>query len=106
RMVLLYTGQLARFTIVTMMIGNLSKLMINRLVTGATEARSQLETAAEQAAVPGLQALNITQLITVLPHSVFVLSISTVLFNQLARPMQAEDMSAALRTIDSALRIF
>lgn len=101
-----HTGRLAGFTIVTMMIGNLSNLMLNRLVTGATEARSQLETAAEQAAVPGLQALNITQLITVLPHSVFVLSISTVLFNQLARSMQAEDMSAALRTTGSGLRIF
>lgn len=101
-----HTGRLAGFTIVTMMVGNLSNLMINRLVTGATEARSDLATAAERAAVPGLQALNISQLITVLPHSVFVLSISTVLFNQLARSMQDRDFSAARRTTGSGLRTF
>ena len=101
-----HTGRLAGFTIVTMMVGNLSNLLINRLVTGATEARSDLATAAERAAVPGLQALNISQLITVLPHSVFVLSISTVLFNQLARSMQDRDFSAARRTTGSGLRTF
>src|SRR5699024_1681599 len=72
-----HTGRLAGFTIVTMIVGNISNLMINRLVTGATEARTQLGDSVEEAAsIPGLQALNIPQLITVLPHSVFVLSIA------------------------------
>ena len=101
-----HTGRLAGFTIVTMMVGNVSNLLINRLVTGATEARTDLATAAERAAVPGLQALNISQLITVLPHSVFVLSISTVLFNQLARSMQDRDLAAARRTTGAGLRTF
>src|SRR5699024_9716773 len=101
-----HTGRLAGFTIVTMMVGNISNLMINRLVTGATEARSQMGDAAAEAAVPGLQSLNITQLIVVLPHSVFVLSIATVLFNHLARSLQDNDMSGALRTTGSGLRTF
>ncbi|MDN5839094.1 MAG: murein biosynthesis protein MurJ, partial [Yaniella sp.] len=101
-----HTGRLAGFTIVTMMVGNISNLMINRLVTGATEARSQLDDPFEQAAIPGLQALNIGQLITVLPHSVFVLSIATVLFNHLARSMQDEDLETARRTTGSGLRTF
>ena len=101
-----HTGRLAGFTIVTMMVGNVSNLLINRLVTGATEARTDLATAAERAAVPGPQALNISQLITVLPHSVFVLSISTVLFNQLARSMQDRDLAAARRTTGAGLRTF
>lgn len=101
-----HTGRLAGFTIVTMMVGNISNLMINRLVTGATEARSQLDDPFEQAAIPGLQALNIGQLITVLPHSVFVLSIATVLFNHLARSMQDEDLESARRTTGSGLRTF
>ena len=101
-----HTGRLAGFTIVTMMVGNVSNLLINRLVTGATEARTDLATAAERAAVPGLQALNISQLITVLPHSVFVLSISTVLFNQLARSMQDRNLAAARRTTGAGLRTF
>ncbi|HEY4556984.1 MAG TPA: lipid II flippase MurJ, partial [Enteractinococcus sp.] len=101
-----HTGRLAGFTIVTMMVGNVSNLLINRLVTGATEARTDLPTEAARAAVPGLQALNIGQLITVLPHSVFVLSISTVLFNQLARSMQNRDLDAVRRTTGSGLRTF
>lgn len=101
-----HTGRLAGFTIVTMMVGNISNLMINRLVTGATEARSQMGDAAAEAAVPGLQALNITQLIVVLPHSVFVLSIATVLFNHLARSLQDGDRSGTLRTTGSGLRTF
>ena len=102
-----HTGRLAGFTIVTMVVGNVSNLMINRLVTGATEARSEISgTVAEGASIPGLQALNITQLITVLPHSVFVLSIATVLFNHLARAMQEQDMDTARRTTGSGLRTF
>src|SRR5699024_9331185 len=101
-----HTGQLAGFTIITMMVGNVSNLLINRLVTGATEARSDLADPAAQAAVPGLASLNITQLITVLPHSVFVLSISTVLFNRLARSMQERDMATARSTTGSGLRTF
>lgn len=101
-----HTGRIAGFTIVTMTVGNISNLMINRLVTGATEARSQLGVGVEEAGVPGLQALNITQLITVLPHSVFVLSISTVLFNQLSRSMQARDMDTVRRTTGTGLRTF
>src|SRR5699024_10651670 len=50
------------------------------------------------------RSLNISQLITVLPHSVFVLSISTVLFNQLARSMQDRDQAAARRTTGAGLR--
>ena len=101
-----HTGRIAGFTIVTMTVGNISNLMINRLVTGATEARSQLDDPFEQAAIPGLQALNMGQLITVLPHSVFVLSIATVLFNRLARSMQDEDMETVRRTTGAGLRTF
>ncbi len=101
-----HTGRLAGFTIVTMMVGNISNLMINRLATGATEARTQVDDPFAQAAIPGLQALNIGQLITVLPHSVFVLSIATVLFNHLARSMQDGDMATVRRTTGSGLRTF
>lgn len=101
------TGRLAAFTLITMVVGNLGNLLGSRLVTGATEARSSVGgTAADAAAVPGLQALNVAQLITVLPHSVFVLSIATVLFNQLARSMSAERIDEARTTTGRGLRVF
>lgn len=101
------TGRLAAFTLITMVVGNLGNLIGARLVTGATEARSLVgESPEASAAVPGLYALNVTQLITVLPHSVFVLSIATVLFNQLARSMHEKRIDEARETTGRGLRIF
>lgn len=107
------TGTLAGYTLITMVVGNVVNLLLNRLVTGATAARSAGQTPGEgaasamaEAAIPGLYALNTAQLITVLPHSVFVLSVATVLFNQLARHMDDQDLAAARRTTSQGLRTF
>lgn len=107
------TGRLAGYTLITMVVGNVVNLALNRLVTGATAARSagetpgpEASTAMAEAAIPGLYALNTAQLITVLPHSVFVLSVATVLFNQLARAMDNGDMDSARRTTSQGLRTF
>lgn len=101
------TGKIAGFTLITMVVSNLGNLFGSRLVTGATEARSEVgESAVEAAAVPGMYAMNVSQLITVLPHSVFVLSIATVLFNRLARAMQDGDKLQAKELTSSGLRTF
>lgn len=104
------TGKLAGYTLLTMMIGNVVNLLCARLVTGATAARSTGDApgtdAMAEAAIPGLYALNTAQLITVLPHSVFVLSVATVLFNQLARHMDTGNLDAARRTTSQGLRTF
>ena len=108
------TGRLAGYTLITMVVGNVVNLLLNRLVTGATAARSAgdapgadaASSAMAEAAVPGLYALNTAQLITVLPHSVFVLSVATVLFNQLARSMDNQDLAVARRTTSQGLRTF
>ncbi|MFC7401568.1 murein biosynthesis integral membrane protein MurJ [Citricoccus sp. GCM10030269] len=113
------TGKLAGYTLVTMMAGNVVNLLVTRLVSGATQARTALGEASApggpfagmdpdvvQASIPGLYALNTAQLITVLPHSVFVLSLATVLFNQLTRSLHAHDIPGALATIGRGLRNF
>lgn len=113
------TGRLAGYTLVTMMAGNIINLLVARLVSGATEARSSigeaaqaggpfegLDPAAVEASIPGLYALNTAQLITVLPHSVFVLSLATVLFNQLTRHLHQNDLPGALATVSRGLRSF
>lgn len=113
------TGKLAGYTLVTMMAGNVINLLVARLVSGATEARSSigeaagaggpfegLDPAAIEASIPGLYALNTAQLITVLPHSVFVLSLATVLFNQLTRSLHQKDIQGALATVGRGLRSF
>lgn len=113
------TGRLAGYTLVTMMAGNVINLLVARLVSGATEARDSigeaagaggpfegLDPAAVEASIPGLYALNTAQLITVLPHSVFVLSLATVLFNQLTRSLHRDDVPGALATVSRGLRSF
>lgn len=79
-----HVGKLAIWTLAAMVIGNLSSLVYSKIVSGATAARTHLP--AEQAAsVAGEYALNTSQLITVLPHSLFALTVATVLFNDFAR---------------------
>lgn len=97
------TGKIALWTLVTMMAGNFSSLLHLRLVSGATAAREQMENGAH---IPGEWALNIAELIILLPHSVFVLSLATVLFNQLTAAMQAQDFATARWTLNRGLRIF
>jgi len=79
-----HVGKLAIWTLGAMVIGNLSSLLYSKIVSGATAARASMSP--EQAAsVAGEYALNTSQLITVLPHSLFALTVATVLFNDFAR---------------------
>lgn len=77
-----HVGKMAAWTLAAMIIGNLTNLYFGKLVSAATEARKSMGAAG--ASVPGEAALNISQLITVLPHSIFALSLATVLFNELS----------------------
>ena len=97
-------GKIAGWTLATMLIGNLANLAYMRLISGATASRDELGPAA--ASVPGEYAANAAQLITVLPHSVFVLSIATVLFNQLARAMDTGKYERSKELINEGLRMF
>lgn len=98
------TGKIASWALVTMLIGNVANLLYLRLVSGATAAREDMEHGG--ASVPGEATVNIAELIAVLPHSVFVLSIATVLFNQLSHSMSLGETHRALELINEGLRIF
>ena len=102
------TGKIAAWTVLTMAIGNVATLLYARLVSGATAARqaADAEVPGSGAAIPGEYALNTAELITVLPHSVFVLSIATVLFNQLADAMGQRDHATAKAVTNQGLRTF
>ncbi|WP_420826525.1 murein biosynthesis integral membrane protein MurJ [Neomicrococcus lactis] len=77
-----HVGKIAAWTLASMTVGNIASLIYGRIVSGATAARAQLPDGG--AGVPGEYALNTSQLITVLPHSIFALSLATVLFNELS----------------------
>ena len=101
------TGKIAGWTLVAMLIGNVANLLYFRLISGATAGRQ--EAAAEgisPASIPGETSANIAELMVILPHSVFVLSIATVLFNQLSRSMDLGHMDRARELVNEGLRIF
>jgi putative peptidoglycan lipid II flippase len=96
------TGKVALWTLGTMVVGNSAYLLYGTIASSATAGRLALEDGG--ASVPGEYALNTAQLIALLPHSVFVLSIATVLFNQLSRAQAADDVEEVRYTISSGLR--
>ncbi|WP_243832214.1 murein biosynthesis integral membrane protein MurJ [Nesterenkonia aurantiaca] len=98
------TGRIAGWTLLTMLIGNVANLLYMRLISGATAVREEM--GALGASVPGESAANVAELIAILPHSVFALSIATVLFNQLARAMDLGRYGRAREIINEGLRIF
>jgi len=94
---LTHVGKIAAWTLASMMVGNLASLLYSRIASEATAAREGL--AAGGASVAGEYALNTSQLITVLPHSIFALSLATVIFNELTRAFhddRAQDVPALL----------
>lgn len=98
-----HVGKLAAWTLVSMTVGNVASLVYARLVSSTVGARDSLP-AAEAAAVPGEQALNAMQLVTVLPHSIFALSLATVLFNELSRAFADGKPEKVAPTLSLGLR--
>lgn len=95
------TGRLASVTIVTMLVGN-GLYMVNQWVaTIATEARTDLP---DDSYIAGLFNLETGSLVYVLPHSVFALSIATVMFNRLAVAHTENDIKTTKETLSLGLR--
>ena len=85
-----------------MVIANTAYLFYGSIASSATAARAEL--AGSGASVPGEYALNTAQLIAMLPHSVFVLSVATVLFNRLSHQHSAGAVDDVRNTVSSGLR--
>ncbi|GAA1366575.1 murein biosynthesis integral membrane protein MurJ [Arthrobacter rhombi] len=98
-----HVGKLAAWTLVSMTVGNVASLVYARLVSSTVGARDSLPSA-EAAAIPGEQALNAMQLVTVLPHSIFALSLATVLFNELSRAFADGKPEKVAPTLSLGLR--
>lgn len=78
-----HVGKLAAWTLGSMMVGNIASLINSKFVSAAAPAREGLPFGG--ADIPGEYALNTSQLITVLPHSIFALTLATMLFNEFTK---------------------
>ena len=78
-----HVGKLAAWTLSSMMVGNIASLINSKFVSAATKAREGMPFGG--ADIPGEYALNTSQLITVLPHSIFALTLATMIFNEFTK---------------------
>ncbi|SEE94199.1 putative peptidoglycan lipid II flippase [Arthrobacter alpinus] len=95
------TAKVAVWTMGTMIIGNLSFIIIMRVATipaGGDDAPGSSSN------IPGIWALNRATELYIMPHSIIALSIATVMFTAMAHAAADKDMSALRSSLGSALR--
>ena len=97
------TARVAGWTMGTMVIGNLSFLVILRIATIPTAGESD-GVAGASSAIPGLYALNRATELYIMPHSIIALSIATVMFTAMAHAAARHDMSGLRSSLSGALR--
>lgn len=97
------TGKIAAWTMATMVVGNLTFLLIGKIATIATGAKPD-GTIPEGAGIAGPYDLNRATEVYILPHSVVALSIATVLFTRMARAASDQDDGGVRKTLSQGLR--
>ncbi len=95
------TAKVAVWTMGTMIIGNLSFIIIMRVATipaGGDDAPTA------GSSIPGIWALNRATELYIMPHSIIALSIATVMFTAMAHAAANKDLSALRSSLSAALR--
>ncbi|MFI5085759.1 MAG: murein biosynthesis integral membrane protein MurJ [Actinomycetales bacterium] len=97
------TGKIAAWTMGTMVVGNLSFLVIGWVATSATGAKPD-GTVGGGADIAGPYVLSRATELYILPHSVIALSIATVLFTRMSAAAAAGERAAVRAHLASGLR--
>lgn len=92
-------AKLAIWTLGTMIVGNGAFLIYTKIGTIATGSRDQLE-----GAVAGPYTLTAATMVYLLPHSIVVLSVATVLFNRMSHAASNNDDDAMRHILSRGLR--
>ncbi|MGP9502959.1 murein biosynthesis integral membrane protein MurJ [Specibacter sp. AOP5-B1-6] len=95
------TAKVAMWTMGTMIVGNLSFIIIMRVATIPAGGDGVPEPGST---VPGLYALNRATELYIMPHSIIALSIATVMFTAMAHAAANKDMSGLRASLAGALR--
>jgi putative peptidoglycan lipid II flippase len=83
----------------TMIIGNLSFIVIMRVATIPSG-----DDASAESGIPGIQVLNRATELYIMPHSIIALSIATVMFTAMAHAAASKDMTGLQTSLSGALR--
>lgn len=95
------TAKIALWTMGTMIIGNITFLVIMRVATIPTGGDSN---GTAETGVPGFFVLNRATEMYIMPHSIIALSIATVMFTAMAHAAANKDMAGVRKSLATALR--
>ena len=98
------TGKVAKWTIITMLVGNGAYLVYTKIATIATAARPAYAAMNPPEVIAGHLNLETASMFYMIPHSVITLSLATVLFNQMSHAYTERNLGAVRDTISSGLR--
>lgn len=98
------TGKVAKWTIITMLVGNGAYLVYTKVATIASAARPAYEAMDPPQVIAGHLNLETAAMFYIIPHSVITLSLATVLFNQMSHAYTTGNLSGVRDTISSGLR--
>ncbi|WP_113716368.1 murein biosynthesis integral membrane protein MurJ [Arthrobacter dokdonensis] len=97
------TARIAGWTMGTMVIGQLSYLVVLRVAT--ISSGSKPDGAGDSgSAIPGIYEFNRATELYIMPHSIIALSIATVMFTAMARAAAAHDFTGLRSSLSAALR--
>ena len=98
------TGKVAKWTIITMLVGNGAYLVYTKVATIASAARPAYEAMNPPQVIAGHLNLETASMFYMIPHSVITLSLATVLFNQMSHAFTEGNLTVVRETISSGLR--
>ena len=97
-------AKVARWTIITMLVGNGSYLVYTNVATAASRARASYLAMDPPQVIAGHLNLETASMLYIIPHSVITLSVATVLFNHMSHAFAEKDLAAVRRTLSGGLR--
>ncbi|UWX78646.1 murein biosynthesis integral membrane protein MurJ [Arthrobacter jinronghuae] len=96
------TGKVAKWTIITMLVGNGAYLVYTAVATIASEARPEYQAMGRE--IAGQLNLETASMLYIIPHSVITLSLATVLFNQMSHAYSEKNYDGVRATLSQGLR--
>lgn len=99
------TARVAKWTIITMLVGNGAYLVYTNVATIATDARPAFLAMDPPQQIAGQVNLETAAMLYIIPHSVIALSLATVLFNRMSHAYVERNLDAVRATISRGLRV-
>ncbi|MBD7994838.1 murein biosynthesis integral membrane protein MurJ [Arthrobacter sp. Sa2CUA1] len=98
------TGKVAKWTVLTMLVGNGAYLVYTKVATIASAARPEYQAMTPPQEIAGHLNLETAAMLYIIPHSVITLSLATVLFNRMSHAYVEKDLDGVRETISRGLR--